>query len=104
MKLYVRDKAAILLGKLYSMRKMDFQFFDIDDMMKRIAGSEANDVGEKRKVLEEAYRKTRAYELFDPIGIEKEIEKLKEEIDGFLKDVDVVLSLSNAVTFIEVDL
>ena len=77
---------------------------DIDDMMKRIAGSEANDVGEKRKVLEEAYRKTRAYELFDPIGIEKEIEKLKEEIDGFLKDVDVVLSLSNAVTFIEVDL
>ena len=77
---------------------------DIDDMMKRIAGSEANDVGEKRKVLEEAYRKTRAYELFDPIGIEKEIENLKEEIDGFLKDVDVVLSLSNAVTFIEVDL
>lgn len=77
---------------------------DIDDMMKRIAGSEANDVGDKRKVLEEAYRKTRAYELFDPIKIEKEIESLREEVDGFLKDVDVVLSLSNAVTFIEVDM
>lgn len=40
MKLYIRDKAAILLGKLYSMRKMDFQFFDIDDMMKRATPDE----------------------------------------------------------------
>ena len=77
---------------------------DIDDMMKRIAGSEASDVGDKRKVLEEAYRKSHSYKLFDPIGIEGEIDKLKEEVDGFLKEVDVALSVSNAVTIISVEL
>jgi len=76
----------------------------IDDLIKRIAASEANDVGEKRKVLEEAYRKSHAYEIVDPIGIDKEIERIRDEIDGFLKEVDVALSVSNAVTIIEVDI
>lgn len=77
---------------------------EIDEMLKKIAGSDATDVSDKRKVLEDAYRQTHACEAFDPCNIEKEIERLKEEIDGFLKDVDVALALSNAVTTIEVEL
>ena len=77
---------------------------EIDNMIMKIAGSEAEDVADKRKVLEEAYRKSHAYELIDPIKIDNEIEKLKDEIDGFTSNVDVALSLSNAVTVIKVDI
>jgi len=41
--------------------------------------------------------------LYDPIGIEKKIEELEEEIDGFVMEVDFVLSESNSKTTIEVD-
>lgn len=77
---------------------------EVEDMLKKIAGSDATDVAEKRKVLETAYRESHAYEIVDPISIEKEIDKLRDEIDGFKKEVDVALSLSNAVTLIEVDI
>lgn len=41
--------------------------------------------------------------LYDPIGIEKKIEELEEEIDGFVMEVDFVLSESNSKTTIEID-
>lgn len=76
---------------------------EVDDMLKRIAGSDAVDVNEKRKVLEQAYRDTHACEVYDPINAKKKIDELKDEIDGFLKEVDVALSLSNATTTIDID-
>ncbi len=41
--------------------------------------------------------------LYDPLDIEKEITALEEEIDGFLMEVDFVLSESNSKTTIEID-
>ena len=77
---------------------------EIDNMLEKIAESDSVDVKEKRKVLEDAYRESHVAKLVDPVGLEKEIERLSEEIDGFLKNVDVELALSNAVNFIEVDM
>jgi hypothetical protein len=41
-------------------------------------------------------------ELMDPINLGEYIEKLRNKIERFETDVDVVLSISNASTFIEV--
>ena len=42
-------------------------------------------------------------ELVDPIGAHKEIERMEEEINTFLAQVDSALSVSNAITVIEVN-
>lgn len=77
---------------------------EIDKMFEKIAESDSSDVKDKRKVLEDAYRDSHVAILVDPVNLEKEIDRLTEEIDGFLKNVDVELALSNAVNFIEVDM
>lgn len=58
----------------------------------------ADDVQKVRKDFIEA----QSYELVDPIGVEKVIESLKKEIDEFMVEVDSTLSVSNALTTIEI--
>lgn len=50
-----------------------------------------------------SYIKANTMALVDPIGIEKEIEKLDHMIDSFLPEVDAALSCSNAMTTITVE-
>lgn len=50
------------------------------------------------KSISEAYLKNNAIEVVDPLNVDKEIIRLDEELDGFLKEVDFALSESNAVT------
>lgn len=50
----------------------------------------------------ESFMQRNTYELVDPIGIKEKIEKLEDQINGFMVEVDSVLSESNAVTFIEI--
>ena len=49
------------------------------------------------------YVEAQSYELIDPINIKKEIEKLEAEIALFKTKVDSQLSISNAVTTIEIE-
>ena len=42
------------------------------------------------------------YELLDPIDVEKVLESLDKEINDFMVDVDSALSVSNALTTIEI--
>lgn len=58
----------------------------------------AEDVQKVRKDFIEA----QTYELVDPINVGKVIESLKTEIDNFMVDVDSTLSVSNALTTIEI--
>ncbi len=48
------------------------------------------------------YREQNQYELVDPLGLEKKIEELRLYLFDFTENVDVVLSESNSVTFIEI--
>lgn len=50
----------------------------------------------------EPYVKSNKYELVDPLGISKLIEKMDIEIGDFESEVDSVLSEINAVTMIEI--
>lgn len=53
--------------------------------------------------VSESYRKTNLATLVDPIGLDKEIEKLTLAIEEFEKEVDFVLSESNALTRVKLD-
>jgi hypothetical protein len=75
----------------------------IDTMLKEIVASDKEDIGELSYSIEESYRRKNGVEMLDPINLEAKIEELDNEIDGFMKNVDTALSLSNATTFIEID-
>lgn len=53
--------------------------------------------------ISEQYRKSNLATLVDPIGLEKEIEKLTASIEEFEKEVDFVLSESNALTKVKIE-
>lgn len=53
--------------------------------------------------LREEFIKAQTTDIIDPIGVLAEIEKLNEEINSFLMNVDAALSVSNAVTTITVE-
>ena len=58
--------------------------------------------GEIKKMRED-FIAAQTTELLDPIGAQKEIERLEDEINTFLAQVDSALSVSNAITMIEVN-
>lgn len=62
---------------------------------------EQKNSAEASKAAEE-YRKNYECRIVDPINISDEIQKLHDEIDNFKSDVDSALSVSNAVTEIEI--
>lgn len=56
-----------------------------------------------QEAIEKPYREKNEFELVDSIGLLKEIEKLESSIDGFNSNVNTALTLSNAITTIEID-
>ena len=74
----------------------------IDNMLSQIASSSKSDIEEAQRVMSATYMENNGWELFDPINLKDRIEVLDAQIDQFEKNVDIVLSMSNAVTFIEV--
>ena len=54
------------------------------------------------KKAREEFIKAQTVELVDPIDIRKKIEELDEQINSFLVNVDAALSVSNALTTIEI--
>lgn len=55
------------------------------------------------KNLRSQYIKDNAYDIIDPIGVKNVIDDLDNEISGFLTEVDAALSVSNALTVIEIE-
>lgn len=60
--------------------------------------------GDEIESVTETIRRLNEFGLVDPLNIEKVIANLESDIDGFESEVDVRLNLSNATTFIEVDI
>ena len=74
----------------------------IDNMLSQIASSSKSDIEEAQKVMSETYMENNGWDIFDPVNLKEKIDALDEKIDQFEKNVDVVLSVSNAVTMIEI--
>lgn len=65
----------------------------------------STDMKNASKDAQEAYARfieAQTYEVIDPIDAVDVIEKLNNEIEGFLVEVDSALSVSNAITQIEI--
>ena len=74
----------------------------IDGMLDQIAASNKPDIEDAQKVMSEAYMANNGWEVFDPLDLLKKAEELDKDIDEFEKNVDIALSMSNAVTTIEI--
>ena len=55
------------------------------------------------KNLRAQYMKDNTYDIIDPIGVKDGIEKLDNEISGFITEVDAALSVSNALTVLDIE-
>lgn len=55
------------------------------------------------KNLRAQYIKDNTYDIIDPIGVKDVIDKLDNEISGFITEVDAALSVSNALTVLDIE-
>lgn len=76
----------------------------VDELLMTLVGKDSDKKIDKdsQKAIEEPYRNKNEWELIDPIEIYDKITKLEEEIDNFKSNVDTALTISNAITKIEI--
>lgn len=58
---------------------------------------------EAMKNLRSQYIKDNTYDIIDPIGVKDAIEQLDNEISSFITEVDAALSVSNALTVLDIE-
>lgn len=58
---------------------------------------------EAMKNLRAQYIKDNTYDIIDPIGVKDAIEQLDNEISSFITEVDAALSVSNALTVLNIE-
>lgn len=76
----------------------------IDVMLIQMLGSEGKQKAKEEDIdiIAKPYKEKYEYELVNPLNVEKLIEKLKSDINGFLTEVDYILSESNCITKITI--
>lgn len=77
----------------------------VDDLLTTLIGKDSDKKlsKEDQEAVEKPYREKNEFEFVDPLGLYERIQILEANIDGFKSNVDTVLVLSNATTFIEID-
>lgn len=74
-----------------------------DDYVRTMIGNtDVKGMTEEVKRLRDEFIKAQTMELVDPIGVLKQMEQLNEQINAFEVNVDSALSVSNALTTIEI--
>lgn len=61
------------------------------------------DMSEAMKQSREEFIRSQTYVLVDAVGAEKKIEELRDKINKFMVEIDSALSVSNALTTIEIE-
>lgn len=84
-------------------KKVDLK---VDELLTTLVGKDSTKKisPEEQEAVERPYRENNEYCLVDPLNLYEIISDLEAEIDGFLSNCDTALVLSNATTFIEIDL
>lgn len=83
-------------------KKVDAQ---IDKLLETFTGRDSDKKPDKDTLsaISDPYKEKNEFEFIDPLDIYSKIQALGMDIDGFKSNVDSVLSVSNATTFIEID-
>lgn len=58
---------------------------------------------DEMKKLREVYIENNTYDLIDPLKIKSKMQELDDKINNFMTEVDAALSVSNALTVIEIN-
>lgn len=66
-------------------------------------GSDMKNLSDDIQKVRETFVASQTVDIIDPIGAQDVMRKLKDEIDTFMADVDSALSVSNALTNIEIE-
>lgn len=66
-------------------------------------GADMKNLSDEIKKVREDFVVAQTVELVDPINAAKEVEAIGKEVDAFMAEVDSALSVSNALTTIEVE-
>lgn len=76
----------------------------VDELLATLIGKDSDKKlsKEDQEAVEKPYREKNEFEFVDPLELYEKIQALESNIDGFKSNVDTVLVLSNATTFIEV--
>lgn len=74
---------------------------DVQDEFSRIMSEDSKLNKDTNKVFE-AFKEDRVFNLVDPIKANDFINELSEEIEDFNSNIDSALSISNAITYIEI--
>ena len=65
--------------------------------------ADMKNMSEEVKKVRDAFIESQSMDILDPIDAQKVIKELNDEIDSFMSDVDSALSVSNALTTVEVE-
>lgn len=74
-------------------------------LLNSLVGKDSNKAitEESQNAIEKPYRENNEFELVDPLNIYEKVQMLQDDISGFEANVDTVLAISNATTFVELD-
>lgn len=74
----------------------------LDNLLQNLSFTSTEGVAETQKAVAENFMEQNGYQIIDPLDIIAKVTEMTDKIEGFDKNVDVALSVSNAITFIEV--
>ena len=72
-------------------------------MTSMYSGSDLKNMSDEIKKVREAFVASQTVDIVDPLNASKEIDAISNKLDAFMADVDSQLSVSNALTTIEVE-
>lgn len=73
-----------------------------DNYINGLYGNKEKTQSEEIQKMRETYIKQNSYDLIDPLNLNEQIQKLNDQIEEFIAKVDSKLSVSNAITEIEI--
>ena len=65
--------------------------------------ADMKNMSEEVKKVRDAFIESQSMDVLDPVDAQKVMKELNDEIDSFMSDVDSALSVSNALTTVEVE-
>jgi hypothetical protein len=74
----------------------------LEDLLKISLGTDRKGKDTEAEAISKTFKEDNDARLIDPIGLRKKIDKLSEEIETFLTQIDYRLSESNTLTTVEI--
>ena len=75
----------------------------LDDLLKTTFGKDSKVNPDDQETISNSFWNKNQTVVCDPLALREKIDSISDEINNFITEVDIKLSISNSTTFIEVD-